>query len=158
METVIVSITVAILTYLAAPILNWNIDRRKQVYSQKILLVSQWRQMLAEVYKSYYENKPEITHVEFDVIGALKQNPSFYILKPHLSHRINKHIDSNTVGNISSLMSSGPHNVLIHIFSAEISRIEKEWGVLDERGLLPWWVPRSHALSSTTRSLSDDQR
>lgn len=139
--TIVGALLGGIFTYLIAPVVKWNIDRRKQVYDNKVLMVKQWREMIASIYKSYSFKVPEdgakeITTSEFDVLLRLSCDQNFWSLKPHLSEDIQDAINRN---NIRKYQSHGRRNTFLFALSSEVARIENEWKLLDEQSLMPWY-------------------
>jgi hypothetical protein len=88
--TILGALLGGIFTYLVAPVVKWHVERRKQVYDHKVAMIKQWREMIAEIYKSYSFTLPiksamDVTSEKFDVLLQLSCHPNFYSLKPHLS-------------------------------------------------------------------------
>ena len=125
---IIVGLASGLTGAIIAPLIHWRIEKKRQERQHKYELVQQWRDMLAQLSKTldHDEGRPNAP------MYYLERDAAFLSLEEHLStDTIRSLLGGRTL--IVPPDGSTTEGFVLRLRN-EVSRIEREWGLLGRTG------------------------
>ena len=111
------------------PWFAWQIEQRRETRTRRLELVKEWRAALLDIGK--YPAEVDDQDMADKILGF----SAYSSLEPHLSEVLKAKIRELAapdiiMGRASGRRSPGPPPRLLRELSAEVARIEKDWGLV----------------------------
>jgi hypothetical protein len=135
MKEILIAVISLVAGGLLGPSVNWGIEKKKQKLTYRKELVGKWRDMLADVTKTYLGQQPEYS---VPLVEILERHKDFFSLKPHLCSQMREALRKawDEVGTIEiTTINDGTAHInrpdpLISLLVNEVAAIEEAWGLV----------------------------